>query len=200
VARACERLGGDGATVNSASPATLSAAFFLRELVHTLMRQPKETSGIARAHLERSGSQDLHGRSSRSDCPSVFLVGLLAGSRVRPDRPCRGWWQLHVVDNGGRAGHRRRTVGAPLGCGAELHRRCDPACGRGGHRARKPPTGLTDLARRPRDRTSRLLQPTFQGPLRTRSAARGLRRGLAEAASLRLPRRRTRLQAAVDAA
>ena len=125
------------------------------------MRQPQETSGIARAHLQFSGSQDADGASSRSGCTSVFFVGLLAKSRVGPNRPCRGTRQLHVVHNGGLARHRRRTAPAPLGCGAEPRRRCDPVCGSRVHRARWPPTSPTRLARRPRDKTSRLLQPSL---------------------------------------
>ena len=35
-----------GASLNSASPATLSAAFFLRELVHALMRQPRRRAAM----------------------------------------------------------------------------------------------------------------------------------------------------------
>ena len=81
-------------------PRLLSASFFLRELVHTLMGQPEKTSGIARAHLQFSGSQDPDGASSRSGCTSVFFVGLLAKSRVGPNRPCRGIRQFHVVHDG----------------------------------------------------------------------------------------------------
>jgi hypothetical protein len=68
------------------------------------MRQPQEASCIACAHLQLSGSQDPDGASSRSGCTSVFLVGLLAKTRVRPYRPCRGTRQLHVVHNGDLAG------------------------------------------------------------------------------------------------
>jgi hypothetical protein len=68
------------------------------------MRQSQETGCIARAHLQRSGSQDLHGAPSRSGCPSVFFIGLLAKTRVSPNRPCRGSRQLHVVHDGGLAG------------------------------------------------------------------------------------------------
>ncbi len=38
-------------SLNSVSQETLSISFFLRELVHALMRQSQETSSIARAHL-----------------------------------------------------------------------------------------------------------------------------------------------------
>jgi hypothetical protein len=84
-------------------PATLLASF-VRELVHTLMRQRQETGCIARAHLQCSGSQDPDGASSRSGCTSVFFIGLLAKTRVSPNRPCRSSRQLHVVHNGGLAG------------------------------------------------------------------------------------------------
>jgi hypothetical protein len=56
--------------------ATRSASFCLRKLVHALMRQPQETSGIARAHLQLSSSQDPDGASSRAGCTPVFFVGL----------------------------------------------------------------------------------------------------------------------------
>ena len=61
----------------------------------------------------------------------------------------------------GPCAHRRRTVPAPLGCGAEPRRRCDPACGIHGHRARMLPTNRTHPVRRRRDRSSWLLQPTL---------------------------------------
>jgi hypothetical protein len=76
----------------------------LRQLVHALMRQAKEPGGVARAHLQFSGSQYVNGASSRAGCPPVFFVGLLAKSRVGPDRLGRGGWQLHVINNRGLAG------------------------------------------------------------------------------------------------
>src|SRR5262245_24342276 len=79
------------------------ASPFLRELVHALMRQPQETSCIACAHLQFSGSQDPDSASSRSGCSTVFLVGLLAKTRVGPYRLSRGSWQLHVVHDVGLA-------------------------------------------------------------------------------------------------
>ncbi len=75
----------------------LLASFFLRELVHALMRQPQETSRIARAHLQSSGPQYADGASSRAGRPPVFFVGLFAKSRVGPNRPRRSTRQLHVV-------------------------------------------------------------------------------------------------------
>jgi len=68
------------------------------------MRQPQETSGVARAHLQFSGSQHANGASSRSGCPPVFFVGLLAKSRVGANCPRRGTRQLHVVHDAGLAG------------------------------------------------------------------------------------------------
>ena len=68
------------------------------------MRQPQETSCIACAHLQCSGSQDPDGASSRSGCTSVFFIGLPAKTRVSPNRPYRGSRQLHVVHKGGLAG------------------------------------------------------------------------------------------------
>jgi hypothetical protein len=52
-------------------PEALSASFFLRKLMYALMRQPQETSGIARAHLQFSGSQHADIASSRAGCPPV---------------------------------------------------------------------------------------------------------------------------------
>lgn len=83
------------------------ASFFLRELVDALMRQSQETSSIARAHLQFSGSQDADGASSRDGGPPVFFVGLLAKGRVGPNRPCRGTRQLHVIHDGGPASRAR---------------------------------------------------------------------------------------------
>jgi hypothetical protein len=77
--------------------------FGLRELVHALMRQPEEAGGVARAHLQFSGSQYLDGASSSSGCASVFFISLLAKGRVGPNRLGRGAWQLHVVHDGGLA-------------------------------------------------------------------------------------------------
>ena len=61
----------------------------------------------------------------------------------------------------GPCAHRRRTVPAPLECGAEPRRRYDPECGSRVPRALRPPTSPTRLARRPRGRSSRLLQPSL---------------------------------------
>jgi hypothetical protein len=99
-ARACESL----SVTASLEPATLSPSFFLRELVDTLMRQPQETSSVARALLQLSGSQYADRASSRAGCASVLFVGLLAKCRVRSNRPCRGTRQLHVAHDRGRAG------------------------------------------------------------------------------------------------
>lgn len=57
--------------------------------------------------------------------------------------------------------HRRQTVPAPLGCGAEPRRQCAPACGSRGHNARWPPTSPIRLARRSRDNASCLLRPSL---------------------------------------
>jgi hypothetical protein len=78
--------------------------FSLGELVHALMRQPQQTSGIARAQLQSSGSQYANGTPSRTGGSAVLLIGLLAKTRVGPDRPGRSTGQLHVIDNRGRAG------------------------------------------------------------------------------------------------
>jgi hypothetical protein len=51
LARTCESLDVFMPSLNSVSQETLSVSFFLRELVHALMRQSQETSSIARAHL-----------------------------------------------------------------------------------------------------------------------------------------------------
>ena len=81
----------------------LSVAFLLRELVYALMRQSQETSSIARAHLQCSGSQDADGASSCEGRPSVVFIGLLAKSRVGANCPRRGTRQLHVVHDVGLA-------------------------------------------------------------------------------------------------
>ena len=148
-------------SVNSASPGALWGSFFLGELVHALMRQPQETSRIARAHLQFPGSQYADGASSRAGRAPVFFVGLPAKSRVGPNRPCRGTSAASRRPRWGPCGRHRRTIPAPPGCGAEPRRRCAPACDSRAHRARWPPTSPTRLARRPRDRTSRLLQPSL---------------------------------------
>jgi len=57
--------------------------------------------------------------------------------------------------------HRRRTVPAPLGCGAEPRRQCDLACGSRAHRAPTRPTSQTHLVHMRRDRSSRFLQPSL---------------------------------------
>ena len=75
-----------GASLNSASPATLSAAFFLPELVHALMGQPEKTRGIARAHLQFSGSQE----SGRRVEP-LGLHGGLLGRLSYEDSRKPGW-------------------------------------------------------------------------------------------------------------
>ena len=77
----------------------LSASVFLCELVHALMRQPEETSVVARAHLQLSGSHTTDGASRRAGCPPVFLVGFPAMSRVGANCPRRGTRQLHIVDD-----------------------------------------------------------------------------------------------------
>ena len=95
----------------------LSASFFSCELMHPLMRQPKETSGIACAHLQSSCSQYPDSASSGA----ALRVGLLrsrpsceesrrpeshssrrsAASRRPRSRPCA---------------HRRQTTPALLEC------------------------------------------------------------------------------------
>jgi len=69
-----------------------------------LVRQAQQPRGVSCAHLQAPSAQDPHGLSSRTCCASVLFVGLLAKSRVRPNRPCGGSRQLHVVHYGGRAG------------------------------------------------------------------------------------------------
>ncbi len=93
----------------------------------------------------------LVGRLHRPSCeesrrPELPLSRHSAASRRPRWRPCA---------------HRRRTVPAPLGYGDEPRQPCDPACGSRAHRARRPPTSPTRLARRLRDNASRLLQPAF---------------------------------------
>ncbi len=116
-------------------------------------------------HRARSSSVFRFARRGRRVEPRGLPVGLLhrpsCEESRKPESPLSRhsaasrrpqWWPC---------GHRRRTAPAPLECGAEPRRRCDPACGSRVHRARWPPTSPTRLARRPRDKTSRLLQPSL---------------------------------------
>src|SRR5262245_3773664 len=75
----------------------------LGELVHPLVREPQKTSGIARTHLQLSGSEYPDRMSSRAGGASVLFVGLLSKYRVGPNRLRRRSRQPDVVHDGGLA-------------------------------------------------------------------------------------------------
>jgi len=103
-----------------------------------------------------------HGRRVE---PHGLLVGLLHRPSCEASR--KREWPLRRHSAALRRprlephGHRRRTVPAPLGYGAEPRRQYGLECDSRAPRARQPPTTPTRLARRSRGNSSWLLQPTL---------------------------------------